>query len=43
MSELIDTRARVHQLRELMQSLDQQLKRQREIIEHLARRAGATR
>lgn len=43
MSEPIDMRARVHQLRQVMQSLDQQLKRQREIIEYLARRAGATR
>ncbi|HSN28542.1 MAG TPA: hypothetical protein VLT45_19790 [Kofleriaceae bacterium] len=43
MAELIDMRARVRQLREMMQTLDAQLKQQRQMIDRLARVAGATR
>ena len=43
MAEVIDMRARVRQLREMMQTLDAQLKQQRQMIDRLARVAGATR
>lgn len=43
MPELIEMRTRVRRLRELMQSLDAQLKQQRQMVDRLARVAGSTR
>lgn len=43
MPELIEMRTRVRRLRELMQTLDAQLKQQRQMVDRLARVAGSTR